>query len=102
MRAAGEYFQLAEPGCHEGLTHHHISLANWLGRKDSNLRIRDPKSRALPLGHAPPSSSPGPSARLAEPVVASHQYWSAVQSKRTVGAVTTPTNRLRTELMTGD
>src|SRR5262245_22890339 len=26
----------------------------WLGRKDSNLRIRDPKSRALPLGHAPP------------------------------------------------
>src|SRR5262245_18307216 len=25
----------------------------WLGRKDSNLRIRDPKSRALPLGHAP-------------------------------------------------
>src|SRR5262245_22879779 len=26
---------------------------SWLGRKDSNLRIRDPKSRALPLGHAP-------------------------------------------------
>src|SRR4030095_12686142 len=25
----------------------------WLWRKDSNLRIRDPKSRALPLGHAP-------------------------------------------------
>ena len=25
----------------------------WLGRKDSNLRIRDPKSGALPLGHAP-------------------------------------------------
>src|SRR5687767_1667421 len=25
----------------------------WLGRKDSNLRIRDPKTRALPLGHAP-------------------------------------------------
>ena len=25
----------------------------WLGRKDSNLRIREPKSRALPLGHAP-------------------------------------------------
>ena len=23
------------------------------GREDSNLRIRDPKSRALPLGHAP-------------------------------------------------
>ncbi len=29
------------------------SLVNWLGRKDSNLRIREPKSRALPLGHAP-------------------------------------------------
>src|SRR5574341_2063977 len=25
----------------------------WLGREDSNLRMRDPKSRALPLGHAP-------------------------------------------------
>ena len=30
-----------------------IARCNWLGRKDSNLRIRDPKSRALPLGHAP-------------------------------------------------
>ena len=30
----------------------------WLGRKDSNLRIRDPKSRALPLGHAPSSHRP--------------------------------------------
>ena len=29
------------------------TLLRWLGRKDSNLRIRDPKSRALPLGHAP-------------------------------------------------
>ena len=29
------------------------SRDKWLGRKDSNLRIRDPKSRALPLGHAP-------------------------------------------------
>src|SRR5437667_198363 len=28
---------------------------SWLGREDSNLRIRDPKSRALPLGHAPVS-----------------------------------------------
>src|SRR5438552_10474196 len=27
----------------------------WLGREDSNLRMRDPKSRALPLGHAPPT-----------------------------------------------
>ena len=31
-------------------------LIKWLGRKDSNLRIRDSKSRALPLGHAPSSS----------------------------------------------
>ncbi len=26
---------------------------NWLGRKDSNLRMTDPKSVALPLGDAP-------------------------------------------------
>ena len=32
----------------------HRGEGGWLGRKDSNLRIRDPKSRALPLGHAPP------------------------------------------------
>ena len=34
----------------------HIRSRNswgWLGREDSNLRIREPKSRALPLGHAP-------------------------------------------------
>ena len=37
----------AEPN----LTFGALALA---GRKDSNLRIRDPKSRALPLGHAPP------------------------------------------------
>ena len=30
----------------------------WLGRKDSNLRMREPKSRALPLGHAPPCETP--------------------------------------------
>ena len=29
------------------------AVRTWLGRKDSNLRIRDSKSRALPLGHAP-------------------------------------------------
>src|SRR5262245_51977218 len=38
--------------------HRSLTLASpergWLGREDSNLRIRDPKSRALPLGHAPP------------------------------------------------
>src|ERR1051325_609030 len=31
----------------------HGRSSTWLGREDSNLRIRDPKSRALPLGHAP-------------------------------------------------
>src|SRR2546422_4597567 len=34
-----------------------VTLHSWLGREDSNLRIRDPKSRALPLGHAPPCVS---------------------------------------------
>ena len=29
----------------------------WLGREGSNLRIRDPNSRALPLGHSPLSKS---------------------------------------------
>src|SRR6185436_4241069 len=55
MRAPGEHLQLAETRCHEGVTHHSRTahLRIWLGRKDSNLRIRDPKSRALPLGHAP-------------------------------------------------
>src|ERR1044072_4657764 len=27
----------------------------WLGREDSKLPMREPKSRALPLGHAPPT-----------------------------------------------
>ena len=31
--------------------------SNWLGRKDSNLRMGDPKSPALPLGDAPPRGS---------------------------------------------
>jgi hypothetical protein len=26
---------------------------HWLGRKDSNLRMPDPKTGALPLGYAP-------------------------------------------------
>src|SRR5262249_6646126 len=30
-----------------------VIIVRGLGREDSNLRIRDPKSRALPLGHAP-------------------------------------------------
>ena len=28
-------------------------LKNWLGREDSNLRVPDPKTGALPLGYAP-------------------------------------------------
>src|SRR5579863_968184 len=30
-----------------------ISTQDWLGRKDSNLRMADPKSAALPLGDSP-------------------------------------------------
>ncbi len=59
MSAAGKKFQFAKSDCHVRITHHTDSLAKWLGRKDSNLRIRDPKSRALPLGHAPTMSPTG-------------------------------------------
>src|SRR5581483_5372518 len=45
------------------------SSSKWLGRKDSNLRIRDPKSRALPLGHAPNSPQVGQSPRRSAPRV---------------------------------
>src|SRR5689334_22164323 len=38
----------------------------WLGREDSNLRMRDPKSRALPLGHAPPTNGVSVTGRPAE------------------------------------
>jgi hypothetical protein len=30
-----------------------VPAADWLGRKDSNLRSPDPESGALPLGHSP-------------------------------------------------
>jgi hypothetical protein len=30
-----------------------MRASDWLGRKDSNLRMADPKSAALPLGDAP-------------------------------------------------
>jgi hypothetical protein len=30
---------------------------DWLGREDSNLRMAESKSAALPLGYAPPCSS---------------------------------------------
>ncbi len=59
MRAARKQLQLAEPHGHARITRHTGSLSKWLGRKDSNLRIRDPKSRALPLRHAPTSCATG-------------------------------------------
>src|SRR5829696_4567632 len=31
----------------------HSDFMKWLGRKDSNLRMPDPKTGALPLGYAP-------------------------------------------------
>jgi hypothetical protein len=31
----------------------HQVLNNWLGREDSNLRMAESKSAALPLGYAP-------------------------------------------------
>ena len=53
-------FSSPNPVAINGSPIHLTSLArNWLGRKDSNLRIRDPKSRALPLGHAPTLSHCG-------------------------------------------
>ena len=30
-----------------------FDVHNWLGREDSNLRMPDPKTGALPLGYAP-------------------------------------------------
>ena len=53
VRAARKDLQVAESGCHRVRRRSEV-VSCWLGRKDSNLRIRDPKSRALPLGHAPP------------------------------------------------
>src|SRR5579883_1646054 len=34
--------------------------AGWLGREDSNLRMAESKSAALPLGYAPTAASEGP------------------------------------------
>src|SRR2546422_8302991 len=70
MGAARKDLQLAESGRHERITHRgSVPLRvsrKWLGRKDSNLRIRDPKSRALPLGHAPlfTPGAPAPRSRF--------------------------------------
>src|SRR6187549_372835 len=55
---------VASPACQLKLTHVYAGVSEgWLGREDSNLRIRDPKTRALPLGDAPIrhcSGNPGP------------------------------------------
>ena len=37
---------------------------DWLGRKDSNLRMADPKSAALPLGDSPAWRCPQPQSTL--------------------------------------
>ena len=73
VRAAREDFQVAESRRHRhaSLVHRPGALDDWLGRKDSNLRIRDPKSRALPLGHAPaPWRRPPHPARTGRPASA--------------------------------
>ena len=44
---------LSHAGLRRAISTRPATSAGWLGRKDSNLRIRDPKSRALPLGYAP-------------------------------------------------
>jgi hypothetical protein len=40
----------------------------WLGREDSNLRMAESKSAALPLGYAPPELAFAPARRLDAPV----------------------------------
>src|SRR5262245_42272738 len=47
---------------------------SWLGREDSNLRIRDPKSRALPLGHAPIRRSRSPTVAQTHSVVETWRF----------------------------
>ena len=42
----------------------------WLGREDSNLRMAESKSAALPLGYAPPDR--GNARRLNRPGRADH------------------------------
>ncbi len=38
---------------HDCLLLYHITIQNWLGRQDSNLRMTESESVALPLGDAP-------------------------------------------------
>ena len=44
-RNYGKFFQISE------MTHR--DRTGWLGREDSNLRMAESKSAALPLGYAP-------------------------------------------------
>src|SRR6185503_19189438 len=66
MRTPGKQLQLSSTHCSSGGISSRGSLRRdglpseapegregWLGRKDSNLRIRDPKSRALPAWPRP-------------------------------------------------
>ena len=62
VRVAGEELQLVRPWRFAVLTV--APGRSWLGREDSNLRIRGPKSRALPLGHAPRSKPHVPVVRV--------------------------------------
>ena len=80
VRAAGEHLQIPEARLWHRLWHR-LSLGsappggpaskNWLGRKDSNLRIRAPKARALPLGHAPAPVAAAATPRRPEPALRS-------------------------------
>ena len=53
MRAAGKYFQLAEPGRHEGLTHHlQPSRVGWGGRiRTFEYGIQSPAPYRLATPH---------------------------------------------------
>ena len=54
------------------------SASFWLGRKDSNLRMADPKSAALPLGYSPVySSAIDYAVNLCEMGTAARPWWLA-------------------------
>src|SRR5207237_3797025 len=66
----------------------------WLGRKDSNLRVADPKSAALPLGDSP---EPGRSYRGYAPAAVDANASvavSGVMTARTSHSWSTPRNSL--------
>ena len=43
----------ADERSEEAEQHQNLQNTNWLGRKDSNLRVEASKASALPLGYAP-------------------------------------------------